>query len=551
MQSTYYYAKSFPAVMHACSSQMEESNHHLVEGNPGKPWHRSSTNNFLVAKCYTYLSGAHAEGKYNPTPLVTLDTRRAISKFRVNASAEFLECRIKRFCRWRKEREISFKPFRNALLVITLALSIYSMTVSSKVELSTYIGRPVYENAGMHWDDISVVPSPSSRFKICAQLNQLSRRGTEVAVFDYMSGLKRMHGNYGQDYDVTFLIPRHILDHLAAGVDLSPSSEPEVKTKFEEEFGNLVGYDDFWYTTREIQCHMTYSLISGELASSESNSADASRRRIPRAVHAVFQTHEPHGTAFASVSRELSLVSGQLERCNWSEDVYVDHIVDYPFEELDMDVGQMRALKRAELGIPDDSLVLCRHGGYDTFNIPFVRDNLVTLVDMLDNIDVILMNTQPLDKKHGRIHETRGESSVKGKAQYFAACDAMLHARSDGETFGLAVAEFSFRNKPVITYNGSLLGYARAHLSILKDRALCYEDLPTLQALISSLAKNGIPNREWNAYSNYSRAKVLPKFERVFILPAISWWQAVSRKGIQNVWNATYEDLPSTSHHHC
>ena len=31
----------------------------------------------------------------------------------------------------------------------------------------------------------------------------------------------------------------------------------------------------------------------------------------------------------------------------------------------------------------------------------------------------------------------------------------MIHGRSDGETFGLAVAEFSVANKPVITYSES------------------------------------------------------------------------------------------------
>jgi hypothetical protein len=35
------------------------------------------------------------------------------------------------------------------------------------------------------------------------------------------------------------------------------------------------------------------------------------------------------------------------------------------------------------------------------------------------------------------------------KTTYINTCDAMIWARSGGETFGLAIAEFSINNKPV------------------------------------------------------------------------------------------------------
>ena len=37
------------------------------------------------------------------------------------------------------------------------------------------------------------------------------------------------------------------------------------------------------------------------------------------------------------------------------------------------------------------------------------------------------------------------------KSRFLYACDAMIHARADGETFGMAVAEFSVHNRPVLT----------------------------------------------------------------------------------------------------
>ena len=41
------------------------------------------------------------------------------------------------------------------------------------------------------------------------------------------------------------------------------------------------------------------------------------------------------------------------------------------------------------------------------------------------------------------------------------------------ETFGLAVAEFSVANKPIITYGNSK---DNEHLRILKDKAIIYND---------------------------------------------------------------------------
>lgn len=40
--------------------------------------------------------------------------------------------------------------------------------------------------------------------------------------------------------------------------------------------------------------------------------------------------------------------------------------------------------------------------------------------------------------------------SIYEKTTFINTCDAMLWARHDGETFGLAIGEFSSKNKPVI-----------------------------------------------------------------------------------------------------
>jgi hypothetical protein len=298
---------------------------------------------------------------------------------------------------------------------------------------------------------------------------------------------------------------------------------------------------------RKLDCHLFYSLKSGEVDSPPMFGTRS--LRIPWAVHAVFDTAEPHGTSFASLSEDLMISTAQPNPCAVSRDqLYVDAIVDYPIEELSYDVAKLRKTMRGTHTIPIDAFVLCRHGGDSTFNIDFVRDNLANVVERNDNLHVVLMNTEKLQNDHVRIHEVPGDSTVLGKATFFSGCDAMLHARADGETFGLAVAEFSLRNKPVITYNGTIPGYARAHLRILGETSLKYYDIASLEALIKQLTTSGIPARDdWNAYKSFSRANILKKFEDVFVVPAMLWWDEVRSLGISSVWEVPLSSLPSVS----
>ena len=60
----------------------------------------------------------------------------------------------------------------------------------------------------------------------------------------------------------------------------------------------------------------------------------------------------------------------------------------------------------------------------------------------------------------------------------------MIHARLEGETFGLAIAEFSVANKPVITYSKSK---DKEHLRILKNSCIKYGDENDLMCILKSI----------------------------------------------------------------
>ena len=59
------------------------------------------------------------------------------------------------------------------------------------------------------------------------------------------------------------------------------------------------------------------------------------------------------------------------------------------------------------------------------------------------------------------------------KMKFVNTSDFMIHGRARGETFGLAIAEFSIRNKPIIAFSNPP---EKAHLEILGEKCLIYKD---------------------------------------------------------------------------
>jgi len=90
----------------------------------------------------------------------------------------------------------------------------------------------------------------------------------------------------------------------------------------------------------------------------------------------------------------------------------------------------------------------------------------------------------------------------------------MLHARERGETFGLAIAEFSSMNKPIITYSKSP---ERNHIEILGDKGIYYHDYQTLYDILINLYIGEVRFDNWNCYQNYTPEKVMEQFNKVFL----------------------------------
>ena len=207
---------------------------------------------------------------------------------------------------------------------------------------------------------------------------------------------------------------------------------------------------------------------------------------LKNCVHAQFLCDEFHGDAYAYLSSWMSRVmTGQ-------QISFVPFFVPRFASEEDL---------RGRLGIPKGAKVFGRHGGWDTFNIPFVRKTVVQHARKNSEDHFVFLNTESIREaeKLTNIHYLPATVDPVEKAKFLATCDAMLHARWHGETFGLAVGEFAVLGKPVITFADSR---ERAHLEMLGNQALLYRHADELLKILRDFRPHRTQGTEYEIYAD-------------------------------------------------
>lgn len=273
------------------------------------------------------------------------------------------------------------------------------------------------------------------------------------------------------------------------GVDIATSEE--VINELKKEFKILT-----YSCTQELddiasEFDLCYSQRSGELMHPLVTSTKFG-------VHAVFQYYQKHGDVYAYISKWLS------DRCSNGELPYVPYIVNMPEPNNDL---------RLVLGIPKDKFVYGRLGGYNTFDIPWVKDEIVKLVHERDDIVFLFANTEKF-YDHPNIIHLPAFFSQQAKSNYINACDAMIHARWLGESFGLSNAEFLFHNKPVLSWVG---GYDQNHIEMLGGTGLLYDE-GSLGRLLRE--QRGAERKDYrHLVAEFSPQAVMKKFDEVFLSP--------------------------------
>lgn len=307
--------------------------------------------------------------------------------------------------------------------------------------------------------------------------NQLGLRGTEVAMFDYADLNETMLGN--ESIIISFR-------------DAKPFGNDGLH-KFLKRF-KVVLLDDasnIDVVARDHRLDSLYIIKGGWIDDRYVTSCKS-------CIHAVFRSDTPHGDAFAVISNFVNAKHGT----SYSE---IPHIV--------RTCSTTEADLRNQLGIPTDAVVFGRHGGTDSFDMPEAKDAVVS-VAMARPVDrfFVFMNTDRFGPNLPNLIFLPGTPDMDFKQMFINTCDAMIHARRDGETFGLSCAEFAISGKRVYTYRHCKDTH---HIDALGKNAILYTGYADLceKLLDPHEVRTRVP-----AYTEYSPENIMPLF-RNFINP--------------------------------
>lgn len=330
--------------------------------------------------------------------------------------------------------------------------------------------------------------------------NQLGLRGTEIALFDY--------AHY---FEALTCGEAHIGSRVGA-------PEMEGKPKFDSRFGyervHLIGSKDFASIDDIVDKHsidVVYTLQAGN------DPPWRPPRNASLLMHGVFWEHDMLGNRGQQPGRRLAVISESVEH---SPDVpVVPHMVN--MDPCDDDVPGMRPTFQ----IAQDARVFCRHGGFETFSdleLSWVWPEVCSHARAYPEDYFLLMNTNPgeCSGKLSNVIHLPGSPNMTRKRSFLNTCNACLHARRHGESFGLAVAECSMSGLPVITHAHPSPG-GDNHLRILGPHALPYHDADSLASLLRTfdVAFHGSTAQKFlyqHLYDAYSPGKVMQIFLQEF-----------------------------------
>jgi len=296
--------------------------------------------------------------------------------------------------------------------------------------------------------------------------NQFDNRGTGNAVYDYAHYNEELLGNKSVIYSF-----RH------------GNHDNKAVMRFHDRFSDIRILEDF-RTIHDTDIDFLYHIKSGQDDGFRPNG-------IPYGVHAVFE-YQPHGDKFVAISEWLG--------SKWNTP-FVPHIISLP--EITSDY-------RALLQIPEDATVFGRHGAWDTFDISWAWDAIKDVVHERSDVWFLFLNTREYFK-HPRVRYFPSTANMEAKKSFINTCDAMIHARSRGETFGISVGEFASQGKPIITYGKS---HERAHIYELRGTALTYNSQEELFEILKRF-KHGQKTHPF--YNQYTPEKVIKQFKEVFL----------------------------------
>lgn len=318
--------------------------------------------------------------------------------------------------------------------------------------------------------------------KILFHEDELNYRGTSIAVYDYADFNEKYLGN----------------ESIIVYNKNSKTNHPLGIEKFEKRF-RVHGYSDFSEVDQLIRkdnIDLFYAIKNGNIDGIDT-------KECKSVIHSVFKHFEPHGDVYAYVSEWLS------QEMTGSKYPYVPHMVNFD--------SQTNEDLRTELNIPKNAKVFGYYGGHISFNILFAQKTIEKIASKYKDIYFIFMGVNPFIKKKwwksvpSNIIFLPPSSDIMMKQKFINTCNALLHARERGETFGITVAEFAIMGKPVIAFANPP---EKAHITHLQSQAYYYNDSKDLQNIILD-ADLTLSAKE--LYEKFLPHPVMDTFKKVFI----------------------------------
>ena len=361
---------------------------------------------------------------------------------------------------------------------------------------------------------------------------RLSLRGTEVALYDYAHYNETMLNNKS-------IIITHDYNTHKDDYEIDELAYVKFGRRFPRSLYFFETLDDICNIVKSQHVDVLYVIKYGI-----NDGLSFPNSIVKTVIHTVFLCSEEHkhGAVYSPISPFLN----QRYKTNWP---VVPHIVQVADTDEDF---------RSLLNLPKEAIVFGTYSGSDNFDIQYIKDvvtvlSTVTSSDEQDDeqqsnknkdkdgpyahvnirssknkplnryrttnskIYFIFMNVKPFMKPNKHAIFCDGTADPVVKRKFINTCDAMLYGRSQGETFGLSIGEFSICNKPILC---PLIPEPvdKNHLQLLNKGAITYTSAEQLIDVLTnwpSYRDRCDPSTA--GYNLYTPRAVMEAFNTIFI----------------------------------
>jgi len=323
----------------------------------------------------------------------------------------------------------------------------------------------------------------SNKSNVAFFVRHFSERGTEVSIYDYAHYNEDILGNKS----IIVYLNEESMKSLNFPI-LTVSFE-KFKKRFGDNMIEIKTMSDMAGIIEKYEIDVFYTLTHGG-----SDIYDFGNKNIwgkcKTIKHCNFNLNYPEGDYYITINNSLN-----KNRTNYP---VIPHIISLP------SLSSFTCL-RSDLNIPDNAIVFGRYGGFKEFNIDYVYEAIKNVLLTRDDIYFLFMNTDVF-YSHSNIIYLDRNIDTDYKVKFINTCDAMLHAREEGETFGMSIGEFSFMNKPVIT---TISKDNNAHLDILGNQAIIYTNYYELVNILKNFKYIIEDRKDFDAYKKFSPEYVM------------------------------------------